>query len=202
MSFLADALPFESGSRMTGVWSKSRVEDAHQEDVVTVHLIALPDDQDSDLESTLLCRFLPFHTGGLYGVDPYGKPWLVAIQHGPVGDSSLLVSGQGPYWMLQNSLERAMRHDPDARVMTKLYSTRSDLLRAYGVEGLPSGMAGGWSTTELIHGLLAEMCGVSLMDVMVGRIWQCAFQGELHMCEHDVFLDVFAQWGKGEISAK
>lgn len=194
MSFLANSLPFEPETRMTYVWTKSREEDDGGDACVTVHMILIGDDQDCDVESTLLARFLPFHTGGFSGFDQNGTPWLVVIQHAPFDDSSELARREGPFWALQNSLERALQHNPSARVMVENCYTRDELLNQYGVEGLPTGRAHAWSTAELIYGLIAEICDVPLGAVVKGYSIQCAFPNIEHACENDVFRDVFAHW--------
>ena len=194
MSFLANSLPFEPKTRMTYVWTKSREEDDGGDACISVHLILIGDDQDCDVESTLLARFLPFHTGGFSGYDQNGSPWIVVIQHAPSDDSSKLAQSEGPFWALQNSLERALQHSPSARVMVENRYTRSELLNQYGVEGLPTGKAHGWSTSELIYGLIAEICDVPLGAVVNGYPNQCAFPNIEHACENDVFSDVFSRW--------
>ncbi|OIQ79588.1 hypothetical protein GALL_386640 [mine drainage metagenome] len=168
MSYFADALPFEPGTRMTNVWRMKRENDTFDDHVVTVHLIILGEDQDGDLEGTFLTRFLPFHTGGFSGVDPRGRPWLVVVQHGSIDESSLLVEGEDPYWALRNAMERAVAYNPEARVWVELCLIRKDLLGAYREDLQAASKAKGWLTSELIWGLLAEMCGVSLHDVAAG----------------------------------
>ena len=86
MSFLANSLPFESETRMTYVWTKSREEDQRKNSLVTVHLILIDEDQDYDVESTIITSFLPFQTGGFSGVDRHGRPWIVIIQHSQYDD--------------------------------------------------------------------------------------------------------------------
>lgn len=179
---------------MTYVWRMKRDHDGCDDHVVTVHFITLGEDQDGDLEGTLLTRFLPFHTGGFSGVDPRGRPWLVIVQHGPVDESSLLVQGEGPYWTLRNFMERAVAFNPEARVWVELCLTRADLLGAYSDDALTRKTAKGWKTSELIYGLLAQMCGISLHDLATGYSKGCAFPGEKHDCQVDVFLDVYERW--------
>jgi hypothetical protein len=194
MSFFADSLPFESQTRMTSVWRQAREDEIFDDHVVTIHLITLGDDQDGELEGSFLTRFLPFHTGGFSGVDPHGRPWLVVIQHRPVESSSLLIQDEGPYWPLQASMKRAISFNDEARVVVSLSLTRLDLQCAYDEDALASSRARGWLTSELVYGLLAQMCGASLHDLASGYVKKCAFPEEDHDCEEDVFLDVFARW--------
>lgn len=194
MSFLAKSLPFESETRMTYVWTKSREEDQTKKSLVTVHLILIDEYQDCDVESTIITRFLPFHTGGFSGVDRHGRPWIVIIQHAQFDNSSKLAQSEGPFWALQNSLERALQHSPSARVMVENRYSRDELLDIYAFDGLPTGRAFSWSTAELIYGLLAEICDVPLAHVVNGYSNQCAFPNIEHECENNVFSDVFARW--------
>lgn len=194
MSFLANSLPFESETRMTYVWTKSRDEEQTKNSLVTVHLILIDEYQDCDVESTIITRFLPFHTGGFSGVDRHGRPWMVVIQHSQYDDSSKLAQKQGPFWALQNSLERALQHSPSARVMVENRYTRDELLEIYEFDGLSTGRTFTWSTAELIYGLLAELCDVPLPHVVNGYAIQCAFPNIEHECENNVFSDVFSRW--------
>lgn len=201
MTFFADLIPFDEQTRITGVWTKARVENAEDEHLVSVHLIDLPEDQDSELESSLLSCFLPFHTGGFYVVDRYDRAKLVVIQHCPCDDASTNAVFAGAPEILKSSLERALEFNPDAYLIWQSFFARPELLQTYFREGLTEESAQSWTTTELIHGLLAEMCDVPLADIVLGREQRCAFPDEVHMCESDVFLDVFAHWGRRDISA-
>ena len=201
MSLFANSLPFEPGTRMTHVWTKSRNEDQTINTFVTVHLLRIDDDQDCDLEATLMTRFLPFHTGGFSGFDPHGRPWIVVIQHAPLDETSHFAQIQEPFWVLQNSLERALQHNPSARVLVENRYTRDELLNIYEFDGLSTGGAFSWNTAELIYGLLAEMCEVPLSQLVKGYSNQCAFPKINHECEDNVFSDVFVRWKLREISS-
>lgn len=201
MTFFADLIPFDDETRITGVWTKSKVEDAADENLVSVHLIDLPPDQDSELEATLISRFLPFHAGGFYVSDRYDRAKLIVVQQCPCDEKSQNAVFADAPSILKGSLARAMEFNADARVMWQSFFTRRDLLQTYFMAGLVDDLAKSWTTTELVHGLLAEMCDVELSDVVLGREKRCAFPDEVHICENDVFQDVFAHWGRREISA-
>jgi hypothetical protein len=81
-----------------------------------------------------------------------------------------------------------------ASALVDAVATRLDLLRAYDEDALVSSRARGWLTSELVYGLLAQMCGASLHDLASGYVKKCAFPEEDHDCKEDVFLDVFARW--------
>lgn len=201
MSFFTDPIPFSDGTRMTGVWTKARLESVDEEHLVSVHLIELPPDQDSELESTFLSAFLPFRTGGFYIVDEHDRKKLIVIQHCPCDQGSMRAVFTDAAEILKGSLARALEYNPDAWVGWEQFFTRAELLRGYDKHGWPGGLAESWTTTELVHGLLAEMCDVELSDIVLGREKHCAFPDEVHECENDVFLDVFAHWGRRDISA-
>lgn len=200
MTFFADLLPFSDHMRMTGIWTKARVEDADDEHLVGVHYIDLPEEQDADLEASMISCFLPFHAGGFYVVDEYDRPKLVVVQHCPCDRESTFAVRTDPEEILKGSLKQALEFNPEAMLSWQTFITRRDLLDPYIWAGLTQEMSMSWTTTELVHGLLAEMCGVPLSDIIRGREQRCAFPDKAHMCESDVFQDVFANWGKREIS--
>ena len=197
MTFIYDRFWFDPGSRLTGVWLWPWQGDTDHDDLVAlVSQVYLGDGQDGALEADFLCSHLPWAFGGIHGVGPEGDPWLIVIQVVPAAASE--VAGRDDsWWPVEDGLERALSHNPDATSGSRHILTRQLLTRAYvGARVDPDDITD-WTTTELITGLLAECAYVSLREIVAGRVTGCAFPDTFHECEHDVFRDVFAAWARG-----
>jgi hypothetical protein len=96
-------------------------------------------------------------------------------------------------------MEAALELNAGATVMAEAEWTRGDLLRIYIHYGVPRRKVIRWTTFALLRGLLAQLPGVDLEDVVAGYP-HCAFPGRPHHCEHDVFNDVFAAWTRQELA--
>ena len=199
MTFIYDRFWFDHGSRLTGVWLWPWQGDADHDDLVAlVSQVYLGDGQDGALEADFLCSHLPWAFGGIHGVGPEGDPWLIAIQVAPAAASEL-AGRDDSWWPLEDGLERALSHNPEATSGSRHILTRQLLTRAYvGAHVDPEDITG-WTMTELITGLLAECAYVPLREIVAGRITGCAFPDVPHECAHDVFRDVLAAWARGQL---
>lgn len=197
MTFIYDRFWFDNGSRLTGVWLWPWQGDADHDDLVAlVSQVYLGDGQDAALEADFLCSHLPWAFGGIHGVGPEGDPWLIVIQVVPAAASE--VAGRdNSWWPVEDGLERALSHNPDATSGSRQILTRQLLTRAYVGARVDQEDLADWTTTELITGLLAECAYVPLREIVAGRVTGCAFPDAFHECEHDVFRDVFAAWARG-----
>lgn len=221
------ALPWLFGSRMTGVMtSRERVSSAS--DVVLVTGIDLGPEQDPAVEWDAIGSHLPHLIGGFQGRYPDGSGWIVVIQksperlvpdvtiggrHGEGSDDNVETTGElamvdsllRALWFNHNaSLTGAdsggprIVHDGFAEGGDYLW-TLDDLRAGYAVRGVGLDEIAKWSVLQLVHGLLAEGCGVPLAQVVEGLEAGCAFPDTEHECEHDVFRDVFAAWQQGRL---
>jgi len=197
MTHFYNRLPFPPDSRMTGIWSNSWVDDPMGDEVAIGHLISFPDNQDAGLESDFLSSHMPFNVGGFSGVYPDGSPWMFILQKAPADVSKRLMREEDPYWLMRDSLQRAMRFNHEARIVDELTWTRGKLEFAYALEGINTVDIADWTITDLIRGLLTECCYVELSDIVDRHATGCAFPGIEHDCAADVFTDVFARWGVG-----
>lgn len=192
VGYLFDALPFEAGSRMTGIWDAS-VDPPMGEVAVSITKVALGAGQDGVVESSFLAAHLPYHFGGFHGVGPDGQPWAVVVQAAPslVAD---LVQAASAFWPLLEGVDRVMNLNPEACIEESLEFLGNHLLDIYELQEVSPELVAGWSVGDLLRGLLAECCNVPLEQIAAGRLTQCAFPDRAHDCEHDVFRDVFALW--------
>lgn len=192
-NFFTDLIPFNEGSRMTGIWCVSRKEEVLERQIAAVHLIAIPPDQDVSLEATFLSAFLPFHVGGFFGVDLESRQWIVLVQVGPAIEITSPDPRERPVSAMTVALARALEHNPNARCLLEFSFSHFALIDAYAEIDLTAQLHT-WETTDLVRGLLAQMCGASSARVVVGREGNCAFPKEIHDCQGDVFLDVCQRW--------
>lgn len=194
MAYFFDMLDLPEGSRLTGVWSNAWVDPPIRDEVAAGALIALGDGQDPVVESDFTSSHLPFNTGGLYGVLPDGGGWVFILQKAPDDAATRLAQRDDPWWVLDDGLERALDANPEAELVAMKYWTSEELVAAYEEGNVEPGDVAGWPVADLLKGLLAECCAVPLGRIVAGKANGCAFPGETHACEHDVFLDVFANW--------
>ncbi|MHB1213188.1 MAG: hypothetical protein ACYC0W_13180 [Candidatus Nanopelagicales bacterium] len=199
MTYYFDRLPFPADSRLTGIWAGRRVTRAHDGVVVTGHLIALPGYQDGEVESDFLSSHLHLSAGGFHGLYPDGTPWVFLIQIAPEGIGSL-VGIDDPHWAPRDSLQRALRFNHEAEVVDEDLLDRDRLLGVYSWAGVSPDDVALWPVADLVKGLMAECCYVSLDDVVAGYAAGCAFPGVEHDCQADVFSDVFAAWAQGRLA--
>ncbi len=199
MTYLYDRVDFEPGSRLTGIWTWPWRGDPGADLVTLVSHVRLGPGQDGSLECDFLSSHLPWAFGGFHGVGPDGDPWLVMVQVAPRSAAGELVGSANPWWPLTDGIERALRLNPDAGLIDTEGLTVDDLRGVYDGAGIPADQIDDWPAGDLLAGLLAECANVHLAAVVSGRMTGCAFPGELHDCEHDVFRDVFAGWAQGRI---
>jgi hypothetical protein len=192
MGYLFNALPFEPGSRMTGIWDAA-VDTEGDDLCVCITKIVLGPGQDGVVESGFLGAHLPYHFGGFHGVGPDGSPWTVVAQVAPVSAAER-VGAASPYWPMVDGLDRALQFNPETWIEASIEMDAARLRYMYDLQDVPTELVADWEVGELVRGLLAECCNVPLKEIAAGRITQCAFPERPHECQHDVFSDVFALW--------
>lgn len=192
MGYLFNALPFEEGSRMTGIWDAGVNWEAGDL-CVCITKVVLGRGQDGVVESGFLGAHLPYHFGGFHGVGPDGSPWTVMVQVAPAGAAER-VGAASPFWPMIDGLDRALRLNPEAWIEASIEIDDSQLLGMYDLQSVAPELLVDWTVGESIRGLLAECCNVPLEQIAAGRLTQCAFPDRPHECQHDVFSDVFALW--------
>lgn len=200
MTHLYNRLQFPPESRMRGIWTRSDAPTPTDDDIVLGHLIRLPGDQDSDVESDFLTSHLPFNVGGFSGVYADGSPWVFVLQVCPAAAGALVGRPDEALWVMRDAMHRALRFNHEAWIDGELAWNRTLLRMAYGEDGLDTDALTSWPVVDLVRGLLAECCYVDLSDIVAGYADGCAFPGVQHDCTGDVFTDVFQRWSLGELS--
>jgi hypothetical protein len=157
-------------------------------------LVVFPPDQDPVVESDFMCSHLPFHVGGFHGVFPDGQGWMVVLQKAPASASLVQMAASDPHWALVDSIQRALRFNYGAEALDFAEFTPDFLVRYCIGAGADADVVTDWTVSELLWGLLAECCNVSIAEVAAGYKEGCAFPSREHDCQVDVFRDVFALW--------
>lgn len=192
MGWLFEVLPFEAGSRLTGIWDAG-VDDDGEDLCVCVTKVALGAGQDPVVEASFLGAHLPYRFGGINGVGPEGRPWTVLLQVAPA-EVAQRVGAISDFWPMLDGLDRALRLNPEARIESSGELRHPQLLGIYESQGVDVRLVADWPVGDLLRGLLAECCNVPLDRIVRGRLTQCAYPDRPHDCEHDVFREVFAMW--------
>lgn len=104
-----------------------------------------------------------------------------------------------PYDAMRSDMETALTLNAGAIVVVEAEWDKSQLLRIYRQYGVRRRNVATWTTFELLRGLLAQLPGADLTDVVAGYP-NCAFPNQPHHCELDVFDDVFAAWTRRELA--
>jgi hypothetical protein len=200
MTYFYDRFWFSPGSRLTGFWLWPSAAEQSVDALTLASYVSLGAGQDSALEADFLCSHLPWAVGGFHGVDADGEPWLVVLQSAP-GEAAQAVGSSNDWWPMVDGLEQALRWNELARVQSSDGLDRDKIVEIYEEAGVDVDLIVDWTINDLLSGLLAGCAYVPLVDVVAGRLVNCAFPNEMHECEHDVFRDVFAAWANGRLSA-
>ena len=194
MALLFNAIEFPDMSRMTGIWvNKTHDPDAGDE-VVMAQMIVLPSDQDPVVESGFLCAHIPFHIACFHGVFADGQGWMVVLQKASAALSQQMVGATDPHWVLVDGISRALRFNAGAEADQGATWDRDVLEAYYEEQGASLEEIAGWSVSELVWGLLVECCNVPLLTAVTGYEAGCAYPDREHICQGDVFSDVFSLW--------
>jgi hypothetical protein len=197
MAYFWGELDFLEGGRFTTVSYMALRQWPHEVDkeiVLLGQFIWLPPGQHVDLEEDFLGSHLPYRRAMFGGVDNIDEPWLFAIQAAPrsvVHD--VFGPDADPYEVMREAMTNALEYNAGAHVAMEAIWDRRDLKRIYRARSIHKRHVQGWSTFDLLRGLLAELTGADLGDIVAGYP-ECAFAGRRHECQHDVFDDTFVAW--------
>lgn len=200
MAYFFDELDFLVGGRLTDLgYTSDRLWPADLDDEIVVlgQYLQLPRGQHVELEEDFLGSHLPFRRASFGGRDIDDDPWLFMLQAVP---RSVVTDVHGPdadsYEVMRESMSRALSYNFEAEIGPEGEWTRADLIGVYAASGIERTRIDRWTTFELLRGLLAELTGVPLRDLVAGYP-DCTFPGVQHTCEHDVFRDAFVAWTRG-----
>lgn len=198
MPYLYDTVPFEAGSRLTGVWTVPPECD-DLEALALISLVTLGRDQDPHLESDFLTAHLPYAIGGIHGVDPYGTPWALMVQVMPETAAQIVPTACAS-WPTADAINRVLTLNDQAALDWDRPLDRSHLLQAYHERGVSQDQLEDWTLADLLVGLLTECCYDDLPDIVALAPSGCPFPDDEHECQHDTFRDVFAMWSSGALN--
>lgn len=190
-------IEWPEGTRLTGMSGSPQGSGRGLDGVALLHLIDLPEGQQGNVEESMAHGLLPFAGTSIHGVYPDGSEWMVMAQVGIVDEAGGFASHGSAAETFRAHLERYLQVNPSATVVSEALLHRFAMVSAYQESGVPIVDVADWSVEELLAGMVCEMCGVDLVDVVAGRDSGCSFPDMDHFCTGDGFTDVFAQWARG-----
>jgi len=200
MAVLLEKFDWREGPSLRGVWSSPLAMQESEEDPLQgcAYFIRLDSDSDPFMESTNFSAFLPLCVGGVHGAFADGDYWMVLFQVVPEYLCYELFSVHDYSSLLERQLQRVPDLKAIGSVDERWYfdadEIRWDLSEFVSVK--VGKLMQDWTIFELIQAAQAQLCNVPLKEIVRGRITQCAYPNTDHDCQHDVFRDVFAQWGQ------
>jgi len=200
MALLMTKFKWTEGTSLRGVWS-SKLDLSETEEsplLGCAYYLRLSGDSDPFMEATNFEAFLPLCAGGVHGAFPDGSYWMVLFQIEPADSPYELFGITEESDLLARQLQRVPFLKAIGTVDDRWYfdtdELRSELSTYVSLKQAKS--MKDWSMFELLKALQTQLCSVTLEQVVTGRITQCAYPDLDHDCQHDVFSDVFAQWGQ------
>lgn len=161
MSFLGTSLALDEGSRLTGVGIEPLAYDLrHRNGSVYAHYVSLAGIEDADSTSGAVTRFLPSSVASIHGSQLDGSSWFVVFQIAPadaIQESSGVRANDG----VRRAL--ALCRVNDKEVAWRGFT--ADELRDVYLEA-EAGSVADWSVSDLLVGLVIELTGTGLADVV------------------------------------
>ncbi len=207
MAFLYERI--NVSGRLQYIAHQSEALDFEGDQIAAIHLLEVPEDQDVDAQLGFITSQLPTFVAGFGGSYHDGSQWLITFERGPAGGRDK----QADVRNLRRHLARVIKLDPAIKVVQEVVLTRQQLRKLYPIwsNRLLSGrdLAEGGrvvvdpdslGVTDLLRGIAAEACGLSLRDLCRAYPSGCGFPGEDHTCTGNVFSDVFQAWNDRRIA--
>ena len=195
MPYLFELLGLEADSPMTGVWAAQHTDVGDGQLLAYGHLLSLDADHDGAEQSELLAAHLTFHVGGFRGVGPDGRPWVYLAQVAPASEADW-VESVDPYSPMVDAMDRALRYNLGAELISSGGWSHADLVDVYGARGIDPERVAGWTVRELMVGLVAECCDVSLAELVAAQERVRRLPDEERAQTPDVFADAVARWSR------
>jgi len=207
MAFLYERI--DVSGRLQYISHQSEARDFDGDQIAAIHLLEVPEAQDVDAQLGFITSQLPTLVAGFGGSYHDGSQWLITFERGPAGGSNKAADVRN----LRRHLARVIELDPAIKVVQELVLTRQQLRKLYPrwpnrglsrrarAEGAlvmvdPDNLG----VTDLLRGIVAEACGLSLADLCRAYPSGCGFPGEDHTCTGNVFSDVFQAWNERRIA--
>lgn len=201
MGYWFDVLRFPAQSRLNHLTDNTTTDPPQDDDIATGHLVALPGEMHVSVADDFLSSHLPFKVCAFGGVYPDESPFVFITQKAPATLAAQLAGEPDPFWTLRDSLHRALSFTRRAHVVRELRWSRDELLDVYEQAGVERQLLSHWPVADLLRGLLAECCRADLARVVRNQPTQCAFPGTRHVCQGNVFSDVYSTWAASQGSS-
>ena len=207
MAFLYEQIAV--AGRLQYISHQSLARDFESKQLAVIRLLNLPDDQDVDAQLDFITSALPTFVAGFGGTYPDGSQWIITFERGLACHPKKRENVRG----LRRHLDRVLEVNPRLELVQELVLTRKQLRAVYptfsdrppsrrdraegvGVMADPDTLG----FTDLLRGIAVQGCGYSLLDMCRAFPTSCGFPWEDHVCNQDVFTDVFQAWNEQRIA--
>lgn len=194
MAFIFDE--FEVSGRLKYIVHQTLAHDFDGDQIGVIRRFDLPSHQDVDMELECLTAQLPGYVAALAGDYLDGDSWIITLERWANAqpaetDNAPTPSGRAA---LDAHLARALELNDDlVEAAAEEFTVGSLNLRLW-MNSHRQFELGELTMTEALRALAVEACGFGSDRLAAVRQTGCAFPDEVHVCEADVYSDVFRGW--------
>lgn len=198
MTLLAEAADL-NGSLKT-IHDEPDARDFEGPQVGHVRLLSIPQEQDLECEVEFLTAQLPSHVVSMGGEYDDGSPWILLIEFGPTEAGGTVGEVVTPAVdTLAHLYERATVSNPEIVELRNWEIDPTELLAYYEWSVDEEGVSIDLTFCEQLRGLVAEVCGYPIAELVARYDERCAFPDDDHECQGELLADVFQGWIDGLI---
>ena len=198
MTLLAEAADL-NGSLKT-IHDEPDARDFEGPQVGHVRLLSIPQEQDLECEVEFLTAQLPSHVVSMGGEYDDGTPWILLVEFGPTEAGGTVGEVVTPAVdTLAHLYERATVSNPEIVELRNWEIDPTELLAYYEWSVDEEGVSIDLTFCEQLRGLVAEVCGYPIAELVARYDERCAFPDDDHECQGELLADVFQGWIDGLI---
>lgn len=194
MSLLIDCAELD-GCLQT-IHDEPNVRDFVGDEIGQVRLVSFSCEQDLDLEVDFLVQNLPSHVASITGESRDGSPWALIVEHAPIGlvgihPANAIADGE---LALEQLFERATFGNPTIYEDRRWVIDPQELLAYYrwAIDDCDAVIP--LTFCQQLRGLVAEVCGYPITQLVQNAAHNCAFPDVPHDCQGELIADVFQGW--------
>lgn len=168
--------------------------------IAQLRLLSIPSEQNLELEVEFLAAQLPSHVVSMGGEYDDGTPWILLLEFAsvgperPAGDSVARATDT-----LGQFFERVVSSTPDVVELRNWVIDPAELRAYYEWAADDADVVVALTFCEQLRGLVAEVCGYPIAELVARSGEACAFPDDDHECQGELLADVFQGWIDGLI---
>jgi len=182
------------------IFDEPRARDFAGPQCAQVRLLSIPQEQDLESELEFLTAQLPSHVVSMAGEYDDGTPWILLVEFAP--HSMRVPRGQSAHHAvdtLDQLFDRAVTSNPEVVELRSWVIDPAELRAYYEWSADECGVAIDLTFCEQLRGLVAEVCGYPIAELVARHEERCAFPDDDHECQGELLADVFQGWIDGLI---